>query len=503
MDTKVNGGVNDTRFVFRDGALHDVEAISVSNGKTYITDTGTVATVGSIFRPDNGAYAYMEFTVIEVPDANTFVLPGDLSSLNVGDDFFILKRVTQRTDNTGAQLVVASSGPTQFVLDGTAVEVEEDTGTPANSVPFPVKVLDANGLPIDYSTATLQTANNVLIGAVNEAAPGTDTANSGLNGRLQRIAQRLTSLITLLPTSIGQKAKAASLAVTLASDDDSLTLLGAVNEAAPGTDTASSGLNGRLQRIAQRLTSLIALVPASLGQKASADSFAVVLSTEQEAEIGATNEAAPGTDTATAGLNGRLQRIAQRLTSLIALLPASLGQKASASSLAVVLSTEQEGLIGSLTEAAPGTDTASSGLSGRLQRIAQRLTSLIALVPASLGQKTMANSFAVTVASDQTAIPTTPGVKAAVTVKQAAITVGTTAVRLTTDAAAPSATRQNLMFMCDPASTANFYMGSSGVTTSNGVQIFVGQNMIFKDDCNDYYIISDAAAQSVRVVEAE
>src|ERR1035437_6144631 len=41
--------------------------------------------------------------------------------------------------------------------------------------------------------------------------------------------------------------------------------------------------------------------------------------------------------------------------------------------------------IGSLTETAPTTDTASSGLNGRLQRIAQRITSLIALLPAALG----------------------------------------------------------------------------------------------------------------------
>lgn len=40
--------------------------------------------------------------------------------------------------------------------------------------------------------------------------------------------------------------------------------------------------------------------------------------------------------------------------------------------------------IGGLTETAPATDTASSGLNGRLQRVAQRLTSLIALFPAAL-----------------------------------------------------------------------------------------------------------------------
>lgn len=61
--------------------------------------------------------------------------------------------------------------------------------------------------------------------------------------------------------------------------------------------------------------------------------------------------------------------------------------------------------LGALTETAPSTDTASSGLNGRLQRIAQRITSLIALLPGSLGQKTMANSLAITVASDQSAIP--------------------------------------------------------------------------------------------------
>lgn len=63
--------------------------------------------------------------------------------------------------------------------------------------------------------------------------------------------------------------------------------------------------------------------------------------------------------------------------------------------------------VGSLTETAPATDTASSGLNGRLQRLAQRLTTLISLLPTSLGQKTKANSLAVTLASDQDALPVT------------------------------------------------------------------------------------------------
>src|SRR4051794_24751404 len=43
------------------------------------------------------------------------------------------------------------------------------------------------------------------------------------------------------------------------------TRLGALPETEPASDTASSGLNGRLQRIAQRLASLIALLPTALG----------------------------------------------------------------------------------------------------------------------------------------------------------------------------------------------------------------------------------------------
>ncbi|TAK89397.1 MAG: hypothetical protein EPO06_12100 [Burkholderiaceae bacterium] len=231
------------------------------------------------------------------------------------------------------------------------------------------------------------------VGALTETAPATDTASSGLNGRAQRIAQRLTSLIALLPGSLGQKASAASLAVVVASDQSAVpvssatlatettlagvltttdfdTKVGGLTETAPATDTASSGLNGRAQRIAQRLTSLIALFPTSLGQKASAASFAVVIASDQSA------------------------------------VPATVSGVATDATLAGVLTTTDfDTKTGSLTETAPATDTASSGLNGRLQRIAQRLTSLIALFPTSLGQKTMANSFAVAIASDQSAVP--------------------------------------------------------------------------------------------------
>ncbi len=63
--------------------------------------------------------------------------------------------------------------------------------------------------------------------------------------------------------------------------------------------------------------------------------------------------------------------------------------------------------IGSLTETAPATDTASSGLNGRLQRVSQRISSLIALIPTALGQGTMSQGLKVVLPSDQSSIPVT------------------------------------------------------------------------------------------------
>lgn len=72
-------------------------------------------------------------------------------------------------------------------------------------------------VPLPTGAATEATLD-ARTGALTETAPATDTASSGINGRLQRIAQRLTSLIGLLPASLGPKPGAASLSVAPASD---------------------------------------------------------------------------------------------------------------------------------------------------------------------------------------------------------------------------------------------------------------------------------------------
>ena len=66
------------------------------------------------------------------------------------------------------------------------MEIEVTGGNPT---------LSTSGL----ATEAKQDAEALLIGAVDETASSTDTASSGLNGRLQRIAQRLTSILAKLP----------------------------------------------------------------------------------------------------------------------------------------------------------------------------------------------------------------------------------------------------------------------------------------------------------------
>ena len=156
--------------------------------------------------------------------------------------------------------------------------------------------------------------------------------------------------------------------------------------------------------------------------------------------------------------------------------------------------------IGSLTETAPATDTASSGLNGRLQRIAQRLTSLIALFPSSIGTKASAASLSVVLASDQVAIGVTPGTSSG-TITQIQKVVGTSAVRATVAGTAPSATRKRLLIKPSKNNTGSIYLGASTVTNGTGLEIIGPDRLEFLLDASDYYLISDTSAQVVELVE--
>ena len=104
---------------------------------------------------------------------------------------------------------------------------------------------------------TTQTTQNTQIGIVTETAPATDTASSGLNGRLQRIAQRITSLIALLPTAL----VSGRLDVNLGAAPATVTVThGKTPKTASGTLTADTDIvaavsTKRIKVVAYSLTS--------------------------------------------------------------------------------------------------------------------------------------------------------------------------------------------------------------------------------------------------------
>jgi len=163
---------------------------------------------------------------------------------------------------------------------------------------------------------------------------------------------------------------------TRLSESDFDTKIGSLIETAPATDTASSGINGRLQRIAQRISSLIALIPNAL---TGSGNFKVSIQ-EQSSALSIQDDGGSITVDGTVTANAGSGTFAVSASSL----PLPSGASTEVTLLSRLSEADFDSKIGSLTETAPGTDTASSGLNGRLQRIAQRLTSVISLIPSAL-----------------------------------------------------------------------------------------------------------------------
>lgn len=138
----------------------------------------------------------------------------------------------------------------------------------------------------------------------------------------------------------------------------------------------------------------------------------------------------------------------------------------------------QSTLMGAVTETAPATDTASSGHNGRLQRIAQRITSLIALIPTSLGQKTMANSLAVVIASDQSTVPVSAPVASTATLTS--VSASTSSVSLL----ALNTSRKGAIFYNE--SNSGCYMAFASTASASAFTIFIPAHDVFVMDKTVY-----------------
>ncbi len=231
----------------------------------------------------------------------------------------------------------------------------DNTGNNAFTAIAGTNLRAQNGENIADLVADVTTTSGAgaTIGAANDAKVDTDAVGT-LSSKLRGLVSRIVEIKAMIPATLGQKAKAASLAVTLASDED-----------------------------------LIALLPAALGQTTKAASLAVTLASDEDllATAGATGDAKVDTD-AVGSLSAKLRGLVSRIVEIKAMIPASLGQKTKAGSLAVTLASDED--VVSVDDAAGSLTIDSPQL------------------PASLGQKIMAESLAVTMASNQSAVAIKP-----------------------------------------------------------------------------------------------
>lgn len=132
----------------------------------------------------------------------------------------------------------------------------------------------------------------VDLGSNNDVTvTGSVTANAGTNLNTSALAldATLAAQSAKLPATLGQKAKAASLAVTLASDEDALAVTGPLTDAelravpVPVSGTVTANL-GTIAGVATETTlaAQSAKLPATIGQKAKAASLAVTLASDED-----------------------------------------------------------------------------------------------------------------------------------------------------------------------------------------------------------------------------
>jgi hypothetical protein len=359
-----------------------VDAV-VEVGSTDVTliKTAHGAKVGDVvtLKITSNSINEVEVAVAEIIDANTLRLAAVLSaSLTAGDTFDLSRPRNWNVDVNGN--IVTSQGPVQFVLDGSPVTVNEDTGTPANNRPLPVKLTDITG-DINITAGDLNVQLSHIGASYDSIRIGDGINELAFNGSGEALVNdadanvKLTDLLTELQLkadlSETQPVSAASLplpsgAATEAKQDDAITEATSTNTKLDtiiakdfATETTLAAINGKMN---------------SLGQKADANSMPVVISSDQQVI---------------------LETIRNSLVLLDNIVNGSDQAK---------VAIEDAGTI--------ATEVTLASLEGKDFATETTLANIDANTP-GVGQSTMAGSSPVVIASNQTPIDVNPRVNAA------------------------------------------------------------------------------------------
>lgn len=383
------------------------------------------ASAGDAMKITSGNSLDAEIAIIGVIDADNFVIAYE-ENLSVGDTFSVLRYVSAKYSQDGSLQV--SSGPIQFTKNGSAELVVEDTVTMANNKPMPggmyIKKDDGSWYPVTLDT-TNPYAHTPIPVAITDVT-GTSNVNVDLSGSSLSVnikhdgaspsSIRIGDGTTLTSVTVNNELKVY--------DDKVFDELVTLNTVGFATETKQDTQITHLSQI-ETATEAVAATVATEGGAQPATGIIVGghngagffrhLRVDNTGRLSVDVNSVPNTlatEATLSTLNGKIPSNLSVINSNLRVDGSGVTQPISAASLPLpagaATDTNQataNNRLGDLTEAAPASDTASSGLNGRLQRIAQRLTSLIALFPTSLGQGTMAQSFRVVLPSDQT-VPT-------------------------------------------------------------------------------------------------
>lgn len=246
------------------------DAVEASSTTSVINATAHAAVKGDVISFTSGAFSGREIKVQDVA-TNTITLAETLSAApGTGDTFAILRHTYPRVNASGELLAsISGGGPIQFVKDAVTTTVNEDTVTPANNAPLPVKLTSITGdinitagdlnVQLSHTGASFDSTRigdgTTLVGVTvsNEMKVNDSSANTSL-----------TAISGKLPATLGQKTMANSLAVVIASDQSAV----AITSATLATEATLSSINTK--------------TPA-LGQAAMAASSPVVIASDQSA----------------------------------------------------------------------------------------------------------------------------------------------------------------------------------------------------------------------------
>lgn len=256
------------------------DTVEANPGDRWFTATAHGAREGDVIKWETGNNAGVESPLHYVPDADTIVLGHNPpAAIVAGDTFSVLRHVTMRTDSDGSisiaglsttahdhddAFVAADAG--QLVL---TVRRDADATTVTADGDYAEFQVDATGfLKVSDKTLAAKTlAYDLDTGGGTEDNLGVGLRISGAGGSVEAKAQQ---------------ASADSIPVVLSTEQEAL--IDGIEALLTTIDADTSSIATDASTIAGDTTSIDVKTP-SLGQAANAASVPVTLSTEQEAMI--------------------------------------------------------------------------------------------------------------------------------------------------------------------------------------------------------------------------